>query len=313
MRRHALRTLARATSRQSGGNTWRSLAQELCHRPQTQTQSSCRPLRRGFAAGSDGAPTRGDDSSRPQAPPPPQARHLPRCCTACLVLKAPLVTAQANVVRLDPPFGALSTLWWHLRGSALFADALAWTVRNAFDHSFDLETLVDGASDAFAFVHELLAAGDVTPLADLASPPVYDAFRGTLSSYADVGQRLVSIKITELRSVALLSVAFRRGSDLGIDDEAENVWAGLPEQPHTSHGRTVLSAAEGTLYLTVRVRFDSTELVELATKGGGDDGGGEAMHVIENRRGHIWKFARCLPRALPAEELTSKWRLVGLE
>ena len=297
MRRHDLRTLTRVLSRHSGGTTGRSLLQDDCVviSQHLQTPRAFQPqpthLRRGFAAGSsDGVPTGGEGSSRPQAPPPP------------------------HVVRLDPPFGALSTLWWHLRGSALFADALAWTVRNAFDNGFDLETLETGASDAFVYVHELLASGDVTPLADLASPPVYDAFRATLSSYADAGQRLVGIKITELRSVALLSVAFRRGTDLGIEDEAESAWAGLPDQPHTSHGRTVLSAAEGTLYLTVRVRFDSTEVVELATKGGEDGGSdGETIHCIENRRGHVWRFARVLPRALPSPELHTKWRLVGLE
>lgn len=290
---------------------------------------------RGFAAGGVEEPPQSQqqqqppagDSSHPQTPPPPQVRVPPpseappaRAWLTSFVAIPTVGGWQANVVRLRPPLGPLSSLWWHVRCAPLVVDLIAWTVRNAFDRSFDVAEVLDGACDAFVYVHELLASGDVAPLRDLASPPVYDAFAATLQSYRDAGQRLVSVRVTELRSAALLGCSFRRGSDLGIVDDDEAAWAGLPEQPHTSHGRPVLSASEGTLYLTVRIRFDSTEVVELAQNtaaggGRGDAPGGaaEARHVIENSRGHVWRFARCLPRALPAEELHTKWRLVGVE
>ena len=282
---------------------------------------------RGFAAGgAEPQQQPAGDSSHPQTPPPQESesKRPPLAQRPAHTLSLPHTPLsrrlQANVVRLQPPFGVLSTLWWQLRCAPFVVDAVAWTIRNAFDKSFNLQAVLDGASDAFAYVHELLAAGDISPLQELTSPPVFDAFNATLQSYRDAGQRLVSIRVTELRSVALLSAAFRRGSDLGILDEEESSWAGLPEQPHTSHGRPVLSASEGTLYLTVRVRIDSTEVVELAMPSplGGDgapsaEGRGETRHTIENSRGHIWRFARCLPRALPADELNTKWRLVGVE
>jgi hypothetical protein len=161
-------------------------------------------------------------------------------------------------------------------------------------------------------VHELLEVGDVSQMQPLCSPAVFQSLQETLKSYADSGLRIARLEVTELRSIRLLSAWFEEGKSLGISDPEEDKLAGPPETPITTQGMPVhgLPASVGTLYLTARVRIEATELCELAKLGAS---AGEVAQRIVNTRGHAWVFARALPRALPAAELETAWRLVGIE
>ena len=53
------------------------------------------------------------------------------------------------------------------------------------------------------------------------------------------------------------------------------------------------------------MRFSSVEKCELVSKATG-----EVTSATEDRRGHVWTFARRVPPELPVETLDSPWRLV---
>jgi len=191
------------------------------------------------------------------------------------------------------------------------ASSLYWAARAAVQRvaTAGFTTLADPMFDEAAFfaVHELLAVDDTEGLRPLASPAVAEAFKGVLSHYTEQGMRLRSLRVDELRDVQIVRSTVVEGTGLGLPDLPEEASL-LGSGQHTMLGGSVrLPETVGTLYLVIWVRYDSTEVCELENTADG------SLSRVTNSRGHVWSFARALPRRLPAAQgLETAWRLTGL-
>lgn len=193
--------------------------------------------------------------------------------------------------------GPLEALRWRL--SALWGAAAVHIVRSAVDRGFDEAAFLDGASDAFHAVHELAWArerpqGWKQSLAELTSPPVAKAFAETADEYAAQGLR-PEMEIRALRSCHVTGGSLLTSAELG-------------DAPQPAEGgRDGAPPAAGPLHLALRVRFESSDVFRLF---GLSDG--KLVGEQRSDRGHEWRFARALPRELPADSVETPWRLVDV-
>ena len=238
----------------------------------------------------EGKPTAsGDDtpppsSSTPSPPPPPPVPG-----------------------RLTPALPLGSQGYWAARTAAgrLVVALSSWLL----DTRWDERAFSEGAGDAFFALHEHLAAGDVKAMEPLCSPAVHASFAAMLAHYKEHEQTVSRLEVDELRSAHLVAASLVEGESLGLPDLPEEAHLlGKSDEPHTLFGRASLPSTVGTLYLTVTVRFDSTETCELSALKDG-----QAEQVIVNTRGHCWQFARAVPRQLPCPDgLQTAWRITGI-
>ena len=201
--------------------------------------------------------------------------------------------------------------------AAAHRPAAADAPRRRFEPEFDEAAFLDGATDAYFAVNELWPTGDAEKMAEFMTPPVAEAFAEMVAGY----------KATDM-SLSFTTTAFHRAriTDFSLISRGELRAKGPRATPRAAVATAATGeprdAAEedgggagyfipgiGALYLAFSVRYDVVDEVEL--RRGGPSG--PLASRIRDLRGHVWTFARPLPRKVPFDGADTPWKLTNIE
>ena len=182
--------------------------------------------------------------------------------------------------------------------------------RRYLEPGFDEAAFLDGATDAYFAVNELWVAGDAAALAPLTTPPVGAAFAAMLQSYKDEGLFL-SFKTLAFHRARITDFSFvssREARRQGPRAAVATAAAADEEPEGAEAAGAYFMPGMGTITLSFSVRYDVEDEVEL--RRGGPDG--PVAMRMRDYRGHVWTFARPMPKDIPFEGADTPWKLMDI-
>ena len=206
---------------------------------------------------------------------------------------------------MRPKWGAaLDELYWSMQASKAKLQLALY--RKFIEPDFDEALFLDGAADAYLAVNELWPEGDAAALAPLTTPPVAEAFTAMLEGYKAEGLsvlfRTVAFHRARITEFALVTRGeFRRRGPRPAVVAA----AAVGDMDGVPQGSGYEIPGVGMLYIAFKVRYDVEDVVELRR-------GETIIAKMRDFRGHVWQFARPLPRNVPFEGTDTPWRLTDI-
>jgi hypothetical protein len=186
----------------------------------------------------------------------------------------------------------------------------------SFEPDFDEAAFIDGATDAYFAVNELWPTGDAEKMAEFMTPPVAEAFAEMVAGYKAANMVLsfntTSFHRARITDFSLLSRGELRGKGPRATPRAAVATAASAEPPDEAEdggGSSYSIPGIGAMYLAFSVRYDVVDEVEL--RRGGPRG--PLASRIKDSRGHVWTFARPLPRKVPFDGADTPWKLSHIE
>jgi len=221
-----------------------------------------------------------------------------------------------------PRWGSYDELRWSAIELSARAQLAVYT--RFFEPGFDEAAFLEGAENAYYAINELWPEGDAKGLAPLTSRRVAASFAAMLHDYSEKGLvlqfRTLAFHRARIVNWSLLSGEDSRRPRTGASDRdaAEAMTPGGAATGVEGEGKEEEEEEErdgfvmpgvGPIYLSMDVRYDVEDAVEL--REGGPQG--PVVGRMRDLRGHVWTFARPLPKEVPFEGADTPWKLTNVK
>lgn len=157
-------------------------------------------------------------------------------------------------------------------------------------------------------------------MVEFMTPPVAEAFAEMVAAYKADNMAL-SFNTTAFYRARITDFSLLSRGEMRSRGQGKRAWptpraavatAASGEPSDTAEdggGSGYVIPGVGALYLSFSVRYDVVDSVEL--RRGGPNG--PLASRIKDSRGHVWTFARPMPRKIPFDGADTPWKLMNVE